>query len=239
MRVLVFDVYGDFAHFRKYYTTTSPLTFSFPPPPTIAGMLGAIYGASKDEYLVLFNSEDCKLSLKILAPVNKIRIGINLINTKDNRRMILIKKKTHEPRTQIRTEFVKNPRYRIYVSHNDTTILENLKNLIENHKTFYTLSLGLSELLADFSYVGIFEGEEIKKQEVYVDTVIPTDKINLKNIKIEPNKKYFKEKIPVKMTPDRIVEKYTDVIFEPDGKPLKVIIETAFKLENGETVIFF
>jgi len=55
MKVLVFDLFGDFAHFRKYYTTTSPLTFSFPPPPTIAGILGAIYGASKEEYLDIFS----------------------------------------------------------------------------------------------------------------------------------------------------------------------------------------
>jgi len=54
MKVLVFDIWGDYGHFRKFYTTTSPLTFSFPPPPTIAGILGAIYGTDKktNEYLI-------------------------------------------------------------------------------------------------------------------------------------------------------------------------------------------
>ncbi|MDI3478645.1 MAG: CRISPR-associated protein Cas5h, partial [Thermoanaerobacterium sp.] len=33
MKSLIFDIYGDFGHFKKYYTTSSPLTFSFPPPP--------------------------------------------------------------------------------------------------------------------------------------------------------------------------------------------------------------
>lgn len=47
MKVLAFDIWADYAHFRKFYTTTSPLTFSFPPPPTIAGILGAIYGTEK------------------------------------------------------------------------------------------------------------------------------------------------------------------------------------------------
>ena len=47
MKVLVFDIYGDLAHFRKFYTTSSPLTFPFPPPSTIKGMLGAIIGVDK------------------------------------------------------------------------------------------------------------------------------------------------------------------------------------------------
>ena len=47
MKVLVFDIWADYGHFRKFYTTTSPLTFSFPAPSTIAGILGAIYGAGK------------------------------------------------------------------------------------------------------------------------------------------------------------------------------------------------
>jgi len=38
METLVFDVKGDLGHFRKFYTTSSPLTFSFPPPPTVRGI---------------------------------------------------------------------------------------------------------------------------------------------------------------------------------------------------------
>ncbi len=241
MKVLVFDIYGDFAHFRKYYTTTSPLTFSFPPPPTIAGILGAIYGASKDEYLNLFNGKDCKIALKILSPISKIRFGINLVNTKDNKSFRLIKTKTHEPRTQIRTEFVKNPKYRIYVVHNNHEIFEKLRDFIENHKSYYTVSLGLSELIANFKYVGTFEYVEItgEDQALYIDSIIPAEKVKEKGIIFESNKKYFKEKIPCKMTTERIVEKYVDVIYEPDGKSILAKVEKAFRLLNGETVIFF
>jgi len=115
MKILAFDIWGDFAHFRKYYTTSSPLTFSFPPPPTISGILGAIYGCDKftNEYLKLFGTDSCKISLKILSTIKKTRIGLNLINTKDGF-WVPIKKKNHEPRTQIPVEFVKNPKYRIF-----------------------------------------------------------------------------------------------------------------------------
>ena len=83
MKTLVFDIWADIGHFRKYYTTSSPLTFSFPSPPTIAGMLGAIIGSGKDRYLSDF-ALDQMYQIGLLNPVKKFRWGINYINTKDN-----------------------------------------------------------------------------------------------------------------------------------------------------------
>ena len=84
MKTLVFDICGDYGHFKKFYTTSSPLTFCFPPPPTVRGMLGAIIGVDKIEYLNIFSHKDCRIAIRILSPVKKTRIGINHINTKGN-----------------------------------------------------------------------------------------------------------------------------------------------------------
>ena len=51
MKCLVFDIKGDYGHFKKYYTTSSPLTFSIPPRTTVSGMIGALIGLDKEEYL--------------------------------------------------------------------------------------------------------------------------------------------------------------------------------------------
>jgi len=151
MKVLVFDIWGDYAHFRKFYTTSSPLTFSFPPPPTIAGIMGAIYGAGKDEYLNIFAPIKCRLALKIVSPVRKVRMGINLINTKGNYWQP-VKKKNHEPRTQIRTEFLKDPHFRIYAAHKDEKVFNKLGQSIKEHRCIYSVSLGLSELRSDIGH---------------------------------------------------------------------------------------
>ena len=63
MKTLVFDIWADIGHFRKYYTTSSPLTFSFPSPPTIAGMLGAIIGSSKERCLSDFALDQMYLGI--------------------------------------------------------------------------------------------------------------------------------------------------------------------------------
>jgi len=242
MKILVFDIRGDFGHFRKFYTTTSPLTFSFPPPPTIAGILGAIYGTDKNtnEYLTVFGGDECKIGLQILSPVRKVRIGLNLLETKGTNLRIPMSDKNLAPRTQIRTELLKDPHYRIYVSHEDNDVFHGLCKNIKEHISVYTVSLGLSEFLANFNYVGIFECEEVKDScIVELSTPIQTQNLSEDKLEIESGKKYFKEKMPIKMNQERIVKKYDDVIFEPDGKTIKAKVKNYCRLENGENITFF
>jgi len=239
MKVLVFDIWADYAHFRKFYTTSSPLTFSFPPPSTIAGILGAIYGTSKTEYLEVFSSDKCHLAIQIVNPVKKVRMGINLINTKGNY-WIPYGNQYHEPRTQIRTEFLKDPYFRMYLSHKDEKVAERLDKLTKEHKSIYTVSLGLSELLADFKHIGLYDAEHIADgRAVELSSPIVFSNLMSDGLEIETGKKYFKEKIPIIMNPERIIEKYDDVIFEPEGKTIKAKVTTCYRLENGENIAFF
>lgn len=243
MKILVFDIFGDYGHFRKFYTTSSPLTFSFPPPSTIAGILGAIYGVGKNEYLEVFSLDRCKICIKIVNPVKKVRMGINLINTKDGYWTPVLKitpKSKHEPRTQIRTEFLKEPYYRIYLAHENEGIFQAIASLLKEHKSIYTVSLGLSELLADFKFVGEYESEQKSDNEfVELQTLVIESELIKNGLEIETGKKYFKEKMPIKMNQERIVEKYDDVIFEPDGKTIKAKVKNYYRLENGENITFF
>ena len=237
MKVLVFDIWGDYGHFRKFYTTSSPLTFSFPPPPTLAGIMGAIYGAGKDEYLKIFSPDQCRLTLKIVSPVKKARMGINLINTKGNYWQP-VKKKNHEPRTQIRTEFLKDPCFRIYAAHEDDNVFNKLCQSIKEHRSIYSVSLGLSELLADFRFVDICEAEESHGGNAELSTPITAGNLDIDGLEIESGKKYFKEKMPIRMNPDRVVEIYDDVIYEPDGNTIKAKVKNYQRLENGENITF-
>ncbi len=239
MKVLVFDLWGDYAHFRKFYTTSSPLTFSFPPPPTIAGILGAIYGTTKEtnQYLRMFGGDASKIGVRIINPIKKVRMGLNLVDTK--------KDWTPQVRTQIRTEFVKDPCYRIYFYHQDEQILDDISAMVKAHKAVYTLSLGLSELLANFRYVGEFSaerndnGNDNGARLVEIVTPITEENLIAGGIEIETGKKYLRERMPIKMTPERVVEKYDEVIFEPDGKTIKAKVQVYYQLENGERITFF
>ena len=49
MKCIVFRVRGDYARFRKAYTTTSALTYLVMHPVAVKGMLGAILGIDKKD----------------------------------------------------------------------------------------------------------------------------------------------------------------------------------------------
>ena len=229
--VLVFDLWGDLGHFRKPYTTTSPLTFAFPPRPTLAGIISAIIGLGKNEYADYFPKKDANIGLRILKPVKKIRMSQNLIDTKKAKLFSRIKQ-----RTQIRFEYVKDLGYRIYFQHRDTALYERLKALLKNHESIYTVSLGLSELLANFRYVGDFGLQKVAgNNSTTINSVIP-DKGT--EVEFEQGKEYFSMNIPLEMNCSRIVTQFGTVLYEQNGKPLLAKTEFHFKVENEERILF-
>lgn len=234
-KILVFKLWGDYAHFKKFYTTTSPLTFEFPPPPTLIGIISAIIGLDKTEYLDHFqNPDEFKLAVKIINPVKKVRWTENLIDTKQHFWRI-------KNRTQIRTEFLKDPGYMIYFQHSNPSIHNRLKENLQNHKSVYSVCLGLSEFLANFEYIGETEIEvTISDQEINLHSVLPESYLMDKtSISFEGNREIFKVNYPILMQPDRIVNKREDILFERNGRLIACNLKRHWITETGEKIVFF
>ena len=233
--VLVFDVWGEYGHFRKYYTTTSPLTFAVPPRTALTGLIAGIIGLEKNEYLKHFSKQNAHIAVKILSPTKKVRFSENLIDTKTAELMGRIKN-----RTQIRFEFLKNPKFRIYFHHTDAALYRRTREFLEQHKCVYTPCLGLSEHIANFIFVGEFGCTEIKENKVSVpiNSIIPLpDEFTVKIDFKEPGE-YFSEILPVEMDANRTLLEYCKTLYERNGKPIQAGVESFWKLENHENIIF-
>ena len=234
-RVIVFDVWGDYAHFRKNYSTSSPLTYSFPPRTALSGLIGAIAGLDKSDYFSRFFRDNAMIGCKILSPVKKVRIGENLIDTKSALKMHLIKN-----RTQIRFEFVKDPKYRIYFSHSDEELYQKLKDLLSSHQSVYTPCLGLSELIRNFEYRGEFELERCGEEFMAIDSVVP-GKLLLEPPDFEEGKEYFSEVMPAEMGEAREVIDYREILFERNGESIRAKAAELWEIKdggNGERILF-
>jgi len=230
-KVLVFDLFGDLAHFRKYYSTTSPVTFTIIPPVTVLGILGAILGLEKEEnqYLTRLNKAGTMLAVQNLSRVKKIRMGINLVNTKGN---IWVPKQRREgARTQIRFEFLKEVAYRLYVTMEDEQLFQKLIWMVKEHKSFYTVSLGLSELLAGFNYIGLKEFTWQEESDHFVDIVsmVPVNSLLENGISITSGQRFLKEMVPVRMDHQRIVRDYSEMLIESQGNPLRLKLKGYWK----------
>ena len=234
-RFTIFDIWGDYAHFKKYYTTSSPLTFSVPPRTAVIGLIGAIIGLDKNEYLTFMTKDKATIAIRIINPIKKVRISQNLINTKDWF-WTPVKRGTHEPRTQVRFEYIKEPKFRIYFSHSDSEIYNSLKEKLQNHKSVYTPCLGLSECIADFKFNDeVSADKSYNKDFLDICSVIPLDilaEIDFSQF----NRKYLKERIPVEMHPGRIVKEYREVIYEIEGKPIRAKVKNALVLSNKDVI---
>lgn len=230
-RVLIFDLWGDLGHFKKPYTITSPLSFAFPPRTTVAGIIAAILGMQKTTYAYLFRKKDASIGIGLLNPVKKMRLSQNLIDTKTAKLFSRIKQ-----RTQIRIEYVKDPRYRIYFSHRDPEIYQKLKGYLAQHECIYTIALGLSELLANFQFLGDFG---IEKQEaktpVEMHSIVPEKD---STVDFEEGKEYFSATIPLEMGSDRIVTQFGTVVYERNAQPMQVQTKSYFEISNGDRILF-
>ncbi|MCX8206813.1 MAG: type I-B CRISPR-associated protein Cas5b [Methanothrix sp.] len=228
--VLVFDVWGDYAHFRKIYTTTSPLTYSFPPRTAISGIVGAIAGLGKDEYFRYFFRDKAGIGCRILEPVKKVRIGENLIDTKKSMHMI-------HNRTQVRFEFLKDPRYRIYFRHSDDRFFGDLRKMLEEHRCVYTPCLGLSQLVCNFKFVGELSMRRCSDEFQEINSVVPL-KCLLGSPEFEEGREYFSEVMPCVMGEGREVMDYSEILYERNGMSIKARTRDAWELENGDRIVF-
>jgi len=231
VKAIAFKVWGEFAHFRRFYTTSSPLTFSFPPPPTVRGMVGALLGYHKDEYIEKTNP--LSVGVAINSPIRKLRLGINLIYTKGSRGFdpTLFKE---TPRTQVPFEFLRDASYTIFVS-GDERVLEELYTLLKEHRTHYTLSLGLSECLADFALEGFYTLEKCERAGE-VSTVVPVE--NLLSIDFSAPQKLMKEKVPTALNQKREPLEFKEVLFNPDGGSLKGEFRDVWRVRETEKFVY-
>lgn len=232
-KLLAFDIWGDYGYFRRGYTTTSTITYPFPSRTSIAGLISSILGIERDGYYDIFSENNSKIGLRILNPINKINLNFNYINTKASFSLADIKK---NPRVQVQAEFLKDVKYRIYVSLNDKQLMEQLFDLLNNHKSIFTPCLGISECLADFKLV---YDEFINVKPIYGENIDINSVILKENkIDIEPGKDYGIIKSPGFMDNERRVLKFLEYYYEKNGKTIKIKNGDYYKIGEENIVLY-
>ena len=234
-KLLVFDIWGDYGYFRQGFTSTSTITYPFPSRTSITGLISAILGLEKDSYHDIFNEENSKIGLRILNPIKKMNINLNYINTKGNK--FLLSDISENPRVQVQAEFLKDVKYRIYISLKDTQLLNELFELIKNHKSVYTPCLGISECIADFSlaYDDLLDLNKMSGENIDINSVILKDNYKLV---IEPNKKYGITKSPGFMNSERVVSKFLEFYYEENGNTIQIESGEYYSVGDENVILY-
>jgi len=229
----VFDISGRYAMFRKSYTTTSSISFPFPPPTAAAGIIGAILGfphnanqrADRADYW--FKMRGTRVAIKINRPINWYRTGINFINTKT------YKMSDH---TQIKHQFVRDPSYRIYV---DGPLEERLCESLRNRNFHFSPFLGVAYCEATIDWVGQFP---ILKSPIHpvLDSVLPVG-AGIPKIDIRKTGNLNQTLIPLQMSMTRRLQKTVNVLYKTENAPIvfREEDETEVTCVGGDAVSWF
>ncbi len=230
----VIELEADYGHFRKNFTTSSPLTYGVPPRTAVSGLLGAIFGLPRNgdgNYHDVFSDENSFIAVvnRPKESTEKQAINLNLLKIKgETEKLVKLDKPPEEiTRSQVPFEVVKNPRYKIYFN---SEALDDIEDFLKEEKSVYTPYFGISEYIADYAYLGKFEVDKEEGEEV-VDSVVPAEKAS----QFEQGKKYLKEKVSFFMNSEREVQKFGGVIYEENGEGVKV--DTDYFQANGDKII--
>jgi len=237
--VLVFDIEGDMALFRKPYTTTSMVSYPFPPPTAVAGMLGAIVGINHEASQNAKNArywdkmKGVQIGIAMQSPLRWINTAVNLMKLKT-----LNEKMTEH--IQVKHQLVKKPRYRIYVKGGE--IYSELKHRLEREEFIYTPCLGAAYALATITYLGEYEAVAADPAAGF-NTIVPA--YEGLELDIVRSVSVFSEQVPVQLTNSRRLSHTILVYYTPPNKEEKPVLyvrnqgELQSSMVNGEKVAWF
>lgn len=158
MPVYLFTVRGQFAHWRKWFTTTSALTYSFPPRTAVIGIVGAILGVPREEVAERFRISDTRIAVCPLKRIEKDNFPQKWrfldSDSKRPKRQVRIEIGNLELMTfpdpfQMQLEVIRRPYYRIIFWHRDEELMKTLRERLQQKRWVYPPYLGIMGFLAD------------------------------------------------------------------------------------------
>lgn len=248
-KILVFRISGEYAHFRKFNTTSSPLTYPIPTPSALAGLLGAILGIERElapgkfakgvtPVNEVFGGTRASFAVQLISPIKKVYIGFNLLDTDKSASSFF----NISNRTQIEFEMLKDANFRVFIIHQEDSIFKKLEDCIINKRHYFTPYLGISQCTANVEYEATINAQKIENQAGNFVSIISAIKLSQlyqdKPINFDQGTHYATETMPIFMNKNRIVEEYSEVIIEQNGKPINANIQAYWSVPEFGNISF-
>lgn len=234
--LLIFDVEGKFAHFKKYYSNISSLTYEMPPRTVLSGMIASILGNfPRDSYYDIFSPENCKFSVRLLNPVRK---HIECLNYK----------KTSGISTQVRLEILlpanKTISYRIYFTHKNIDILKQLKQKLLNSDLGYGIYFGQRQFRAFAKFYNEIDKSELRiiKNPKNIPLISLVNKDNIRQLSEVHGMDIVEVSMPCQMKKVKVgreQKSLVNICYERNGLPLFGDFREVLNIKEKENISFY
>lgn len=234
------------AHFRRFYSNSSALTYTIPPRTTVCGIIAGLMGYERDSYYEDFSLNNCNMTIALNSPIKKTMQKMNLLMIKSINNL----NGSKENHSQVPTEFLipQNIRedeidYKVWVNFNNSEMMERFVELIVEDKKYYktkaiSCALGLAHNIGRFEFERKHLGEIISEEcELPITSAVAVDNI----IEIDQKMDQFSlvvEELPLEFDKHRTLTENgkKKILFSRTGDPVGLIVKERILLENGESI---
>lgn len=237
MDLLVFDISGKFAHFRKYYTNSSSLTYLVPPRTSIYGLIAGILGLERDSYYEKFNPEEAFIGVKLLSENRRIMQSLNYLKLEGKSDFVAPKNHTQIPFEVLTND--KCVKYRIYFSHKDEEIMEELRRRLRDKKYYYSPYLGAAPFGCKIELIEYRKNEYKEVHEkISIDSIVNVKYIQDETIDlISKPLMLAREIMPRYFDKDRFLQETASYILETRGETLEMCVnEKVMSIEYEDKI---
>ena len=230
-QILSFSLKGQAAHFKKFYSNKSSLTYKIPPRTVLMGIIASILKYSRDEYY------------ELLSP-DKAKFGVKIVNGGSTHFECMNYLKEGGGHTQVRLQLLlakkKNLEFKVYFTHQNNDLLKKLAEKIKNNKLGYGVYLGQRQFKASVKYEGLFEiQKKLEKYKGQISTL--TYKDNIDKLAVEDSSRLILDKMTMafsKVETGREPKLMEEVCYEESGNKINGDFKEVFKV-NDEYLSFF
>lgn len=251
MEILSFEISGKFAHFRKFFSSSTALSFSIPPRTTIIGILAAILGREKETYYEEFSSDKIRIGIAVKSKLKKTFHRLNHLSIKGPADFRGANLHIQTPFEVISPENIATGliTYNIYLSYFESgeTLFNEIKEKLFTNDNIYPISLGIAPFSAKIHNYRLFTEQNIKEvatenEIILFDSAVNSDSV----IEIFYNKEYISEFMiedeimpaDFKSNYTREVMKMNKVLFTDGGNKLEIKFSGKyFKLVDNASAI--
>jgi CRISPR-associated protein Cas5h len=238
--ILELKLAGSLAHYRKFYTNASSLTYSIPPRTSLCGLVASILKMPRDSYYDALSSRNLGVAIAI-APNPGFRRQFFTTNYVGNDKLV----NDVSGHKQCRLELLMPaPGYElswnIYLGFKEDsgTITHELKERIEKQNLGYDLYLGQRQFRANISLIDSYDVQRFKSvpESEYVDSVIAKNQIvdlDLASYKINIERMPMEQALETKGKKSyRRSVRFADLLIEATGNRLHGRFTDLVQIEN-------
>jgi CRISPR-associated protein Cas5h len=204
-QAIKFRLSGNYALFKKPFANNQPQSFIIPPKTAILGLIGAIMGWSKSEYIKILPFDKFGYAVKLLtSKIKKETVGINIMQGKSAKFTFNENPISNPPergqRSPTRYEFIKDIEWEIFLMIEDLGIQNELFERLKSKKFVYNPSLGMQQL---FAHIDDEKIVNVKLTKEPGDNIYTSFEKSFIKFKINEPTAFYNELIPVFFKEDR------------------------------------